>query len=373
MRRACWCDHLEVIMAENAAPLDAAQAAKAAFAEVEGKPFPTDIFTAPQLTWAVIGCGVIANQMAQSLALAGRKIYGVANRTLPKAQAFAQTYGVERVYNSVDELYADPKVDAIYVTTPHNTHIAYLRSALAAGKNVLCEKAITLNSDELSEARAIAAEHDAILMDATTILHMPLYKELRRRADAGEFGQLNVVQMNFGSYKEYGDYKNRFYNPKLAGGAMLDIGVYAISLARLFMASQPDEVVSLANKAKTGVDQTSGIVMRNAEGQIATFTLSMHSKQPKRGVLSFDKCYVEVENYPRADRAKIVWTEDGRVEEVSCGVEAYALDYEIADLERAVAGDKEAAHLIDYAADVMELMTRLRYEWGVTYPEEIGA
>ena len=358
-------------MKKTAAPLDAAQAAKAAFASVEGKPFPTDVFTAPQLRWAVIGCGVIANQMAQSLALAGRRIHGVANRTLPKAEAFAERYGVERVYQSFDELYADPEVDAVYVTTPHNTHISYLRGALAAGKHVLCEKAITLNSAELAEARAIAREHGVQLMDATTILHMPLYRELRRRADAGEFGPLNLAQVNFGSYKEYGDLTNRFYNPKLAGGAMLDIGVYAITLARLFMASQPDEVVSLANKATTGVDQTSGIVMRNAEGQIATFTLSMHSKQPKRGVLSFDRCYVEVENYPRGDHAKVVWTADGRVEEVEKGVEAYALDYEIADLERAVAGDAEAAGLIDYASDVMDLMTGLRREWGVVYPEEL--
>lgn len=357
-------------MAESATPLDAAQAAKAAFASVEGKPFPSDIFTAPQLNWAVIGCGVIANQMAQSLALAGRKVYGVANRTLPKAEAFAERYGAEHVYESFDELYADPNVDAVYITTPHNTHITYLRSALAAGKHVLCEKSITLNSEELAEARTIADEHGVVLMDATTILHMPLYKELLRRANAGEFGPLNLAQVNFGSYKEYGDYTNRFYNPKLAGGAMLDIGVYAFSLARLFLASQPNEVVSLANLAKAGVDQTSGIVMRNAEGQIATFTLSMHSKQPKRGVLSFDRCYIEINNYPRADKAAIVWTEDGRVEQVEAGVEAYALDYEIADLERAVAGDKDAAHLIDYASDVMELMTNLRREWGVTYPEE---
>ena len=156
------------------APLDAAAAAKAAFASVQDKPFPDDIFTAPELHWAVIGCGVIANQMAQSLALAGRKLAGVANRTPSKAQAFAEQYGIEKVYDTVEDLYADPGIDAVYITTPHNTHITYLRAALAAGKHVLCEKAITLNSAELDEARAIAAEHNVVLMDATTVLHMPL-------------------------------------------------------------------------------------------------------------------------------------------------------------------------------------------------------
>ncbi|MDD5799251.1 MAG: Gfo/Idh/MocA family oxidoreductase [Coriobacteriales bacterium] len=354
-----------------AGPIDAAAAAKAAFSAVEGKPFPNDIFTAPQLRWAVIGCGVIANQMAISLSLAGRHLHGVANRTHEKAVAFAERFGVERVYDSVEDLYADPDVDAVYITTPHNTHIHDLRGALAAGKHVLCEKSITLNSEELAEARQLADEHHVVLMDATTILHMPLYQELLRRAKAGDFGgPLNLAQLNFGSYKEYGDLKNRFYNPNLAGGAMLDIGVYALSLMRLFMESQPNQVVSLANLASTGVDQTSGIVCRNAEGQMGVLSLSMHSKQPKRAVLSFDKCYVEVMEYPRADKATIVWTADGSREEVHAGTEGYALCYEMADLERAVAGDQQAASLINYASDVMDIMTQLRREWGVVYPEE---
>ena len=94
-------------------PLDSAAAAKAAFASVQDQPFPDDIFTTPELRWAVIGCGVIANQMAQSLALAGRKLAGVANRTLSKAQAFAEQYGVEKVYETVEDLYADPDIDAV--------------------------------------------------------------------------------------------------------------------------------------------------------------------------------------------------------------------------------------------------------------------
>ena len=355
---------------EKNAPLDSAAAAAAAFEAIENRPFPEGIFTAPQLRWAVIGCGVIANQMAASLALAGRRLHGVANRTREKAVAFAEKHGVERVYDTVEDLYADPEVDAVYITTPHNTHITYLRGALAAGKHVLCEKSITLNSEELDEARALAAANGVVLMDATTILHMPLYRELRRRADAGEFGHMNLAQVNFGSYKEYGDLTNRFYNINLAGGAMLDIGVYALSIMRFFMESQPTEVVSLGNLAATGVDEAGGIVCRNAEGQLGVISLTLHSKQPKRAVISFERCYVEVTEYPRADTATIVWTADGRRETVTAGVEGYALCYEMADLERAVAGDAGAAQLIETASDVMDLMTRLRADWGVTYPEE---
>lgn len=328
------------------------------------------LFTAPQLRWGVIGCGVIANQMAEALAAEGRHIDGVANRTHEKAVAFADKHGVSRVYDTIDDLIAAPDIDVLYLTTPHNTHITYLRKALAAGKHVLCEKSITLNSAELAEARELASAHGVQLMDACTILHMPLYKELQRRIDAGDFGRVNLIQENFGSYKEY-DMKNRFFNPELAGGALLDIGVYSLTLARLFLKSQPHEALSMMNPAPTGTDETEGILLRNAEGQMVVLSLTMHSKQPKRAMISADKAYLEIMEYPRADRVSIVWTETGAREELRVGNTAQALSYVLADMERAVAGDEYARAQLGTSADVMELMTNLRADWNFKYPEEL--
>ena len=328
------------------------------------------LFTAPQLRWGVIGCGVIANQMAEALAAEGRHIDGVANRTHEKAVAFADKHGVARVYDTIDDLIAAPDIDVLYLTTPHNTHITYLRKVLAAGKHVLCEKSITLNSAELAEARELASAHGVQLMDACTILHMPLYKELQRRIDAGDFGRVNLIQENFGSYKEY-DMKNRFFNPELAGGALLDIGVYSLTLARLFLKSQPHEALSMMNPAPTGTDETEGILLRNAEGQMVVLSLTMHSKQPKRAMISADKAYLEIMEYPRADRASIVWTETGVREELQVGNTAQALSYVLADMERAVAGDEYARAQLGTSADVMELMTNLRADWNFKYPEEL--
>lgn len=328
------------------------------------------LFTAPQLRWGVIGCGVIANQMAEALAAEGRHIDGVANRTHEKAVAFANKHGVARVYDTIDDLIATPDIDVLYLTTPHNTHITYLRKALAAGKHVLCEKSITLNSAELAEARELASAHGVQLMDACTILHMPLYKELQRRIDAGDFGRVNLIQENFGSYKEY-DMKNRFFNPELAGGALLDIGVYSLTLARLFLKSQPHEALSMMNPAPTGTDETEGILLRNAEGQMVVLSLTMHSKQPKRAMISADKAYLEIMEYPRADRASIVWTETGVREELQVGNTAQALSYVLADMERAVAGDEYARAQLGTSVDVMELMTSLRADWNFKYPEEL--
>lgn len=328
------------------------------------------LFTAPQLRWGVIGCGVIANQMAEALAAEGRYIDGVANRTHEKAVAFADKHGVARVYDTIDDLIAAPDIDVLYLTTPHNTHITYLRKTLAAGKHVLCEKSITLNSAELAEARELASAHGVQLMDACTILHMPLYKELQRRIDAGDFGRVNLIQENFGSYKEY-DMKNRFFNPELAGGVLLDIGVYSLTLARLFLKSQPHEALSMMNPAPTGTDETEGILLRNAEGQMVVLSLTMHSKQPKRAMISADKAYLEIMEYPRADQASIVWTETGAREELQVGNTAQALSYVLADMERAVAGDEYARSQIGTSADVMELMTSLRADWNFKYPEEL--
>lgn len=320
-----------------------------------------------QLRWAVLGTGVIANEMAQALQSMGRTLDAVGNRTHAKAETFAEKYGVPKVYGDYHEMFSDPEIDAVYITTPHNTHISFLEEALSHGKHVLCEKSITLNSAELERARRLAEENGVVLAEAMTIYHMPLYRELTRRVRAGELGRVNLIQLNFGSFKPY-DMANRFFSRSLAGGALLDIGVYALSLARLFLDSSPDQVKSFVRKAPTGVDESAAIAMTNREGQLVTAALSLHSKQPKRAVISCEKGYIEIMEYPRADRALIVDAETGGTETVAAGSTADALRYELEDMEAAVQNGGDM--MLPYTADVMALMTALRREWGVVYPEE---
>ena len=318
--------------------------------------------------WATLGCGVIANELAQALAANGRKLYAVANRTHAKAVAFAERYGIEKVYDQIDDVFDDDEVDIIYISTPHNTHISYLRKALRAGKHVLCEKSITLNAEELTEAVQLAQHNHVILAEAMTIYHMPIYRQLRARMDAGDFGELRLLQMNFGSYKPY-DMANRFLNRSLAGGALLDIGVYALSFVRWFMSSAPDQIVSQVKYAPTGVDEQASLLLKNKEEEMATVILSLHAKQPKRGTISFDRAYIELFDYPRGEEAVITYTEDGRKEVLHAGATAQALAYEVADMEAAVSGQENRMHL-DYTVDVMRMMTEVRKDWGMTYPEE---
>lgn len=190
--------------------------------------------TTKHYNWATLGTGVIANELAQALEQQGRKLYSVANRTYDKGLAFAEKYGIDKVYQNIDDVFDDPEVDIIYISTPHNTHINFLRKALAKGKHVLCEKSITLNADELNEAIKLAEDNHVVLAEAMTIFHMPIYRQLSEIIASGKLGELKIIQMNFGSYKEY-DMTNRFFNRNLAGGALLDIGVYALSFVRWFM------------------------------------------------------------------------------------------------------------------------------------------
>lgn len=320
------------------------------------------------IKWAVLGTGVIANEMAVALQKSGKKIYAVGNRTHSKAVDFAVKYGIQKVYDDFHEMFADPEVDAIYITTPHNTHIEFMKQALKNGKHLLVEKSITLNSNELSEAVSIARDNNLVLGEAMTIYHMPIYRKLREILDSGKLGKVNIITTNFGSFKEY-DMSNRFFNRNLAGGAMLDIGVYALSFIRWFMESKPDQLLSQVKLAPTGVDEQASLLLTNKEGQMATAALSLHSKQPKRGMISCEKGFIEIMEYPRAWEAKITYVEDGSVEIIKTGENADALKYELDDMEAAIKGDRSHIYL-DYTVDVMDMMTEFRKQWGMYYPEE---
>ena len=209
------------------------------------------------IRWAVLGTGVIAYEMAVALKKNGRNIDAVGNRTHEKAVAFAEKYGIKKVYDNYNDMFTDPDIDVIYITTPHNTHIDFMRRAIENGKHILVEKSITLNSRELDEAIALADKKGVVIGEAMTIYHMPIYKKLKEILESGKLGKVNLITMNFGSFKEY-DMNNRFFNKNLAGGAMLDIGVYALSFIRWFMDSKPDQLLSQVKPAPTGVDDESG-------------------------------------------------------------------------------------------------------------------
>ena len=310
------------------------------------------------LKWGILGCGVIANEMAQAFEKMGRKVYGVSSRTQTKTEAFAEKYGVENVYGSYEEMLKDENIDVIYIATPHSQHYENMKKAIGAGKHILCEKAITVNDHQLEEIVSLAEEKNLTVREAMTISHMPLFKELKDRIDKGDIGTVKMVQVNFGSNKGY-DSTNRFFALEAAGGALLDIGGYATTFARTFMDEAPNTILTTVQYVETGVDEQSGIILKNESDQMAVICLTIRAKQPKRGVVTGDKGYIEVYEYPRASKATITNTETGVTETI----------YEVEAMEGTVSGTFSDNNL-EISRDVMKILSSVRTQWGMKYPFE---
>ena len=317
--------------------------------------------------WGILGQGVIASQMADALMKEHGGIYAVAGRHMNKVLAFAEKYTVQHCYD-IESLLQDEAVDIVYIATPHTYHYDYMMKALRHGKHVLCEKAITVNHKQLQEVMQLAQEKGLIVMEAMTIFHMPVFHKARELVESGAIGKLKMLQVNFGSCKEY-DVNNRFFSSELAGGALLDIGTYALSLVRWFLHEQPDTILTSMLPFETGVDEMSGIILRNSLDEMATVTLTMRAKLPKRGIIAGEDGYLEISEYPRANSFEIRYTKDGWTETIDAGVRGDALLYEVRDMEAVVSGAAEN-HTLQISSDVVSLMDEIRRQWGMKYPFE---
>ncbi|HAT4308226.1 TPA: Gfo/Idh/MocA family oxidoreductase [Clostridium perfringens] len=320
-----------------------------------------------KLKWGILGPGNIARDFAKALNRVNGEVYAVASRNKERAEKFARENNVKKAYGSYDEIIKDKDIDVVYIATPHSNHYEYIIKSLNNNKHVLCEKAITVNEKELEEALKIAREKNLVLEEAMTLFHMPLYEKVIKKINKEDLGKVNMVQVSFGSFKEY-DENNRFFNLDLAGGALLDIGTYALSFARYFLSSMPDEILSTVKKAKTGVDEQSGIILKTKEYEIATISLAFRSKMPKRGIVSCDNGFITIDNFPRANKATINYL-DGTVEVIECGEEEKALDYEVSFMESRINENKESNSL-ELTYDVTKIMNKVRKDWGIVYPFE---
>lgn len=320
-----------------------------------------------KLKWGILGPGSIARDFAQALNRVNGEVYAVASRNKERAEKFARENNVKKAYGSYDEIIKDKDIDVVYIATPHSNHYEYIIKSLNNNKHVLCEKAITVNERELEEALKIAREKNLVLEEAMTLFHMPLYEKVIKKISKEDLGKVNMVQVSFGSFKEY-DENNRFFNLDLAGGALLDIGTYALAFARYFLSSMPEEILSTVKKAKTGVDEKSGIILKTKEDEIATISLAFRSKMPKRGIVSCDNGFITIDNFPRANKATINYL-DGTVEVIECGEEEKALDYEVIFMEEKINKNKESNSL-DLTYDVTKIMNKVRKDWGILYPFE---
>ena len=318
-----------------------------------------------KFNWGILGTGWIASEMAEALMEVHGEIYAVCGTSMEKAERFASGFQVKKCYADAAEMIHSEDLDILYVATPHSNHYQFILEAVKCGRHVLAEKSITMNDRQLLHCIKEAEKTGAVISDGTTILHMPLYKKIRQMIREGVIGKVKMIQVSHGSLKPY-DVDSRFFKKELAGGAMLDIGVYAVSAARFFMSQCPDAQVSHVHFFETGVDETMGIVLKNSADEIASLALSLRCLYPKQCIIAGEKGYITIDNYQRPDHATVVFNEDLKEELIREGDTGKALQYEVLDMEDYILSGCGGENLA-IVYDTMRIMTRIRDSWGLHY------
>jgi len=225
--------------------------------------------------WGVLGPGRIAHRFAQALEdVDGAKLQAVASRSAERAEDFAQKYGAHAAYDSDEALAFDPAVDAIYVASPHRFHYNQTRLCLEAGKPVLCEKPFTVNAAQAADLIRLAQAKDLFLMEALWSRYLPIYNQVRTWLDGGEIGEIKLVNSTF-CFQPERDPSDRKFNHELAGGALLDLGVYNISLSQWAIGDNPSAIRALAQLGDTGVDELTAVTLTYPGNVTSQFTCSL--------------------------------------------------------------------------------------------------
>ncbi|MCR5256323.1 MAG: Gfo/Idh/MocA family oxidoreductase [Acetatifactor sp.] len=320
---------------------------------------------------AILGAGNIANAMADAINGLDDsvKAYGVASRSLEKSAEFARRHGFEKAYGSYEEMLNDPEVDLVYVATPHSHHYEHIKLCLAHGKAVLCEKAFTANSIQAAEVMAMAEEKGILLTEAMWTRYIPTRNELLHIIESGEIGEVISVEADFSIPLSHVE---RLQRPELAGGPLLDLGVYCLTFAAMFLGPDVIGMDSTCQKYETGVDATDMIVLRFPKGKAAYLRTSMVSGSRNEGRINGTKGYIQV--YNLNDLSKyVVYDKAGNVvREVIPKYIANGYEYEVLSCKKALEEGKIECPEMPHAETmrIMNMMDDLRKSWGVIYPFE---
>ncbi len=236
------------------------------------------------IRWGILGTGFIAGEFAKGLnSVAKAQLLGIASRKPANAQAFAQIFQVTRVYDRYEQLVQDPDLDVVYIATPNHTHKDLCILCLEAGKPVLCEKPFTLNAQEASEVIDVARRQQVFCMEAMWMRFMPLIQEVKGMIERGAIGDVKILMADFGYPFAY-DANSRFFAPQFGGGALLDRGVYGLSLA-YYILGAPSAIVAQAAIAPTGVDEQSSILLNYPQGKLAVLSQSLSTYTSNQAVI----------------------------------------------------------------------------------------
>jgi len=262
-----------------------------------------------KIKWGIIGLGNIARKFAHDFEFCEHaELTAVASRNMGRSNDFAKDFKIKNAYSSYDELYNDPEIDAIYIATPHNFHFDQSANALGAGKAVLCEKPLTVTPKETYDLIDIAKSTNNYLMEGMWTYFLPAIKKAKKWVDNGKLGKIMHVKADFGFSFDY-DPKHRTFNPDLAGGATLDIGIYCLAMAWLFLKEDPKNMNIICRKATTGVDADLNMLFEY-HNSTASLASSMLCKLNNWAYIIGTKSYIAIPDFWRAKECYLYENED---------------------------------------------------------------
>ena len=322
------------------------------------------------LKMAIMGAGAIANKMAATITkMNDVEAYDIAARDEDRAEKFAEEYGFTKFYGSYEEMLKDPEVELVYIATPHSHHYKCAKMCLEAGKHVLCEKAFTVNAAQAEKILRLAEEKKLLLTEAIWTRYMPSRNMIQEIIDSGIIGDISVLTANL-SYPI--SHKERIMRPELAGGALLDIGVYGVNFAMMHFGTDIERIESSVRMTDTGVDAMESITIFFRGGRMAVLTHDIYSRSDRKGIFYGEKGYIIVENINNPQSISVYDTEDRLVRRMDVPKQISGYEYEVLECIDAVrSGEKESSSMpLSDSIKVMKIMDQLRGQWGLVYPRE---
>ncbi|MFP4323767.1 MAG: Gfo/Idh/MocA family protein [Anaerolineales bacterium] len=326
------------------------------------------------IRWGILSTGSIAAEFAQGLSvLPDAHLAAVGSRSQDSADAFGARFGIPQRYDSYEALATDPDVDVIYIGTPHPFHYENTMLCLEAGKHVLCEKPFALNAKQAEAMRAKAQERGLFLMEAMWMRFIPATARALELVIAGEIGNVQMVRASFGFNPPY-DPQSRLFDPALGGGALLDIGVYPLTFANIFMGPF-QTLTGVATLGSTGVDESLSLSARDHAGAVASLSASLRTYMANDAYIEGDAGRLRIHaNFWHSQHLTLT-PQGGKPREIPVPMDGNGYNYEAAEVMRCLrAGETESATWpLDTTVNIMRQMDDLRAAWGVRYPGEDDA
>lgn len=318
----------------------------------------------------ILGPGRIADTVVQTMIqMEEVECYAVASRSLERAQAFAEKFGFSKAYGSYEQMLQDPQVELVYITTPHSHHYEQMMLCLDYGKNILCEKAFTLNAAQAKAVRARAQERGVFVAEAIWPRYMPSRRMINEVIESGVIGRVNTLTANLSYVIAH---KERIVRPELAGGALLDIGIYGINFALMHFGGDIERLESSVQFTDTGVDGMETITIFYQDGRMAVLTHSIYARSDRKGIIHGDKGYLVVENINNPRSVSVYDTEDRLLAHYEVPRQISGYEYEFRECIREIGEGKKESSFMPLAdtVEMMEIMDHLRNQWGLVYPQE---